>query len=147
MPDVTPPPSSEDASIRMRATGRRDTACELLVRRQLHARGLRYRIDHPLHFNRRRRADIVFVRERLAVFIDGCFWHSCPEHGTVPRANRSWWEAKLARNRERDADTIRRLGDSGWLGLRFWEHEDPSGVADQIEQAVRSRRAEMGVHA
>ena len=77
---------------------RRDTAPELLIRRLLHAQGLRYRVDWPLPFDRRRRADIVFTRQKVAVFIDGCFWHGCPEHYIAPRANGEFWADKVARN-------------------------------------------------
>ena len=125
----------------MRANRRRDTGPELAVRRLLHARGLRYRVDHPLPFDRRRRADVLFPRVRVAVFIDGCFWHGCPKHGTSPRANAEFWRAKIERNRERDADTDRRLREAGWAVLRFWEHEDPADVADEVErQVVRPAR-------
>ena len=85
----------------------------------------------------RRRADLVFGRRHVAVFIDGCFWHSCPIHATTPRANHDWWVAKLARNEERDRDTDMHLRQLGWHVLRFWEHEDPMAVVDVIERAVR----------
>src|SRR5262245_3398365 len=98
----------------MSRLGRRDTAPELLIRSELHRRGLRFRVQRPLDFDRRRRADIVFPRERVAVFVDGCFWHSCPEHATFPQANAEFWRTKLARNVERDRDTDRRLADLDW---------------------------------
>jgi DNA mismatch endonuclease, patch repair protein len=120
----------------MRANRGRDTGPELAVRRALHAMGLRYRVDHPLPFDRRRRADIAFTRVRVAVFIDGCFWHGCPEHGTTPRTNSRFWSEKIARNRERDADTTERLSAAGWAAMRFWEHEDPAAVVVQIYRAV-----------
>lgn len=119
---------------------RRDTAPELAVRRELHRRGLRFRVDRPLPGMPRRRADITFGPSKVAVFIDGCFWHGCPDHGVMPRANRDWWRSKLDTNRRRDGDTDRHLRASGWEGLRFWEHEDPVEVADAVEQVVRSRR-------
>lgn len=109
----------------MRANRGRDTGPEMAVRRALHARGLRYRVDHPLPFDRRRRADIVFTRAKVAVFIDGCFWHGCPEHGTTPRTNTAFWADKIVTNRVRDADTTARLEGLGWIVLRFWEHEEP----------------------
>ncbi|MGB3764517.1 MAG: very short patch repair endonuclease, partial [Ornithinimicrobium sp.] len=84
----------------------------------------------------RRTADIVFSKQRVAVFIDGCYWHSCPEHATVARSHAEYWASKLARNVERDADTNRRLSDAGWTVLRFWEHEDPQQVADKIRSLV-----------
>jgi DNA mismatch endonuclease (patch repair protein) len=124
----------------MRANRGRDTGPELAVRRLLHARGLRYRVDHPLPFDRRRRADIVFTRPKVAVFIDGCFWHGCPDHGTTPRTNSAFWSAKIARNRTRDADTDRRLVALGWRSLRVWEHEDPAEVAERVAGAVSGSR-------
>lgn len=119
---------------------RRDTAPELAVRRLLHARGLRYRVDAPLPGLPRRRADLRFAPARVAVFIDGCFWHGCPEHGVAPKANAEWWEDKIAANRRRDADTDAHLAAMGWLALRFWEHEPPASVADAVERSVRQRR-------
>ncbi len=121
----------------MRANRGRDTGPELAVRRALHAMGLRYRVDHPLPFDRRRRADIAFMRAKVAVFIDGCFWHGCPEHGTTPKANAAFWAEKIARNRARDADTVVRLLEHGWAAIRFWEHEDAEGVAAAIAREVR----------
>ncbi len=121
----------------MRANRGRDTGPELALRRALHARGLRYRVDHPLPFDRRRRADILFTRAKVAVFIDGCFWHGCPEHGTMPRTNSAFWSAKIARNRSRDADTNARLQEAGWLVLRFWEHEPPERGAATVLRAVQ----------
>jgi DNA mismatch endonuclease, patch repair protein len=120
----------------MQANRGRDTGPELAVRRRVHARGLRYRVDHPLPFDRRRRADIAFTRAKVAVFIDGCFWHGCPDHGTTPRTNSRFWSEKIARNRVRDAQTTERLCSAGWTVLRFWEHEDPATVALQVERAV-----------
>jgi DNA mismatch endonuclease, patch repair protein len=120
----------------MRANRGRDTGPEMAVRRALHARGLRYRVDHPLPFDRRRRADIVFTRAKVAVFIDGCFWHGCPEHGTTPRTNTAFWAAKIARNRERDEDTTDRLDALGWIVLRFWEHEDAGRSAAIVVRTV-----------
>lgn len=127
----------------MQRQGRRDTAPELALRRLLHRRGLRYRVDVRLHFDRRRRADILFRGPQVAVFVDGCFWHRCPVHGNIPRNNRDWWAEKLEANRLRDADTDSRLRADGWEVLRFWEHElepDASAAASRVEEAVRSRR-------
>jgi DNA mismatch endonuclease (patch repair protein) len=86
----------------------------------------------------RRRADLLFTRVRVAVFIDGCFWHSCPDHATFPAANRDWWATKLRRNVERDRETDARLAAEGWHVLRFWEHEAPGIVADRVESVVRA---------
>jgi DNA mismatch endonuclease (patch repair protein) len=136
----TPEPSSAQVSERMSRAKRRDTAPELALRRELHRRGLRYRVDHPLPGLRRRRADIWFGPARVAVFVDGCFWHGCPEHSTVPRANREWWIEKLRSNQVRDRDTDAHLEGLGILVLRSWEHEDPVTAADTIEMAVTVRR-------
>lgn len=118
----------------------RDTWPELDVRRLLHGRGMRYRVSYPVPGLTRRSIDVAFTRARVAVFIDGCFWHGCPEHGTHPRANAAWWDAKLRRNAERDAETDRVLRASGWAVLRFWEHEDARLVADSVETAVMAVR-------
>jgi DNA mismatch endonuclease (patch repair protein) len=123
----------------MQATRQRDTAAEVVVRRLLHARGLRFRVHRQLLPELRRRADIVFASARVAVFVDGCFWHSCPLHRTSPRANREWWAEKLAQNRRRDEDTNRRLQAAGWLVVRIWEHEAPAAAAARIARAVRRR--------
>jgi DNA mismatch endonuclease (patch repair protein) len=110
------------------------------VRREVHRRGLRYLVDASLPGIPRRRADLLFRRERVAVFVDGCFWHGCPEHGTSPRSNASWWQDKFEANRRRDQDTDRRLAELGWVSVRCWEHEDPNEAADRIERVVLERR-------
>jgi len=89
----------------------------------------------------RREADIVFPSARVAVFVDGCFWHGCPNHATIPSANRRFWEAKLDQNRLRDRDTDERLGSFGWTVIRVWEHEDPSDAANRIARVLSGRRA------
>lgn len=128
----------------MKANRRRDTEPELAVRRALHAEGLRYRVDYPLPFDRRRRADIVFPRIRLAVFIDGCFWHGCPQHyRPATRDLSGFWQAKLAENVARDRDTDERLAAAGWTTLRFWEHENPDSVVDAIRNAVTEARPKL----
>jgi DNA mismatch endonuclease (patch repair protein) len=116
------------------------TAAELKLRRELHARGLRFRVDKPLLRDKRRRVDVVFGPSRIAVFVDGCFWHGCPEHATWPASNQEFWREKIETNRRRDADTNDQLAESGWRVIRVWEHEDPSEAADRIEAAVRRRR-------
>ncbi|HWK19295.1 MAG TPA: very short patch repair endonuclease [Microbacteriaceae bacterium] len=132
----TPWASSEAARGVMRANKRRDPSPELAVRRRLHSAGPRYRVDFsPL--GGRRRADIVFTRRRIAVFIDGCFWHGCPMHATQPKTNASYWGPKLARNIERDRETTAQLESSGWVVLRYWEHENPEAVAAAIDAVVR----------
>lgn len=117
---------------------RRDTHCELLLRSVLHRRGLRFRVDQPLPGLPRRRADLTFAGRRLVVFVDGCFWHGCPDHKTVPRSNGAWWAAKLDTNVARDRETDARLAEIGWKVLRVWEHEDPERAADLVEAAVRA---------
>jgi DNA mismatch endonuclease (patch repair protein) len=124
----------------MSRAARRDTNPEVSLRRVLHSRGLRFRIHRKVATIPRREIDIVFPRERVAVFVDGCFWHSCPEHGTMPAANRNFWEAKLAANHRRDADTDARLRAADWLVIRVWEHERPEAAADRIETGVINRR-------
>jgi DNA mismatch endonuclease (patch repair protein) len=123
----------------MQGNRSRDTSPELAVRRRLHADGLRFRVAQRPELGLNRTADIVFTKQRIAVFIDGCYWHACPEHRTVARANASYWSEKLARNVARDADTTSQLQDAGWTVLRFWEHEDPDAVAAIVAAAVRSQ--------
>lgn len=120
----------------MQGNRRRDTAPELRLRRRLHAMGLRYRVDRPLEFDRRRRADLTFVRRRLVVFLDGCFWHGCPEHYVAPKSHLDYWSAKVARNAARDSDTTDRLRALGWEVRRYWEHQDLDWVAEDIRAAV-----------
>jgi DNA mismatch endonuclease (patch repair protein) len=132
-----PVPSGPGVSERMSRARRRDTVPELLIRREAHRRGLRYRVDRALPGMPRRRADMLFPGARVAVFVDGCFWHSCPQHTSIPRANRTWWLDKLRRNTNRDRETDAHLGALGWTVLRFWEHEDPLHAVDRIESAVR----------
>jgi DNA mismatch endonuclease (patch repair protein) len=122
----------------MQAIKRSDTKIEISVRRQLHRVGLRYRVDFaPL--NKRRRADIVFTRRRVAVFIDGCFWHGCPDHYLAPKSNVEYWSAKIARNVSRDVETTLALSEVHWTVLRFWEHEGAEKIARAIEREVQSR--------
>lgn len=118
---------------------KRDTGPELAVRRLLHAAGLRYRVAWPVPGQRRRTIDIAFTRARLAVHIDGCFWHGCPVHATSPKANADWWAEKIAANRARDADVTAQLEGLGWDVLRFWEHEKPEDVATRVMEFLRDR--------
>ena len=135
----TPKPSSEAARNRMRAAKSRDTLAEMKVRRLLHGRGLRYRVDYVVIKKPRRKADIVFTRAKVAVFIDGCFWHGCPKHGTSAKANAEFWRDKIETNKARDLDTNKRLRKDGWLVIRAWEHEDPEKVASKIASKVITR--------
>jgi DNA mismatch endonuclease (patch repair protein) len=111
---------------------RKGTAPELALRQELFHRGLRYRLGLAVPGVKRRSIDIAFTRQRLAVFVDGCFWHGCPEHGNAPRANVSWWTEKLAANQGRDADTNAALLAAGWTVLRVWEHDCPLPAADRV---------------
>lgn len=123
----------------------RDTMPELQLRRALHAAGVRYRVDTAPLPGLRRRADVVFRPAKVAVFVDGCFWHGCPQHGTrAPHANPGYWTEKVRRNRERDADTSSRLQAAGWLVVRIWEHEDMSAAAAAVASAVQARRSVPG---
>jgi DNA mismatch endonuclease (patch repair protein) len=125
----------------MQAQRIRDTAPEMAVRRALHALGLRYRLDRAVVPGTRRRVDIVFPRPKVAVLVDGCFWHGCPSHGSrTPSANAWYWPAKIAGNIARDEDTGRRLAEEGWLVVRVWEHEDPNEAAIRIAALVRGRQ-------
>lgn len=118
----------------------RDTQPELALRRELHSLGLRYFVHREPVPGLRRTADILFPRLRLAVFVDGCYWHRCPLHATAPRTNAHWWAAKLERNVERDADTNLRLAEAGWTVLRFWEHEDSVDSAHQVVRTATELR-------
>jgi DNA mismatch endonuclease (patch repair protein) len=122
----------------MQANRGRDTGPELALRSILHARGLRFRVNQPLPFDRRRRADLTFTRVGLYVFVDGCFWHGCPEHFVAPKTRNDFWLGKIRGNRVRDAETTRRLEELGATVVRGWEHEDPAVVADAVETAYRS---------
>ncbi len=132
------PPGASDEVVRkrMRAQRRRDTKPEMALRRVLHAGGRRFFVDRAPLVGVRRRADLVFPRARVAVFVDGCFWHGCPEHGTVPKRNREWWVEKIDGNRARDRDTDRRLSEAGWSVVRVWEHDEATVAADHVEQTL-----------
>lgn len=135
------PPTSAAASAKGRANRRRDTSPERGLRSELHRRGLRFRVDHPVATAARPiRPDIAFTRARVAVFVDGCFWHACPEHGTMPKANATYWAPKLSENVERDRRTNTALAEAGWTVLRIWEHVPAEQAADMIERAVARRR-------
>ncbi|WP_369134657.1 very short patch repair endonuclease [Modestobacter sp. I12A-02662] len=118
---------------------RRDNKPEIAVRRLLTAAGLRYRVAYRIPGQRRRTMDIAVPRRKLAVYIDGCFWHSCPEHLHLPKANADWWIRKMEMNRARDAASTAQLEALGWTVLRFWEHEPPADVAAAILDAARRR--------
>ena len=112
------------------------------MRRELHARGVRFRTEVKLEQDLRTKADIAWRRLKLAIFIDGCFWHGCPEHATRPAANAEWWAVKLDGNVARDRRTDAILADRGWTVLRFWEHQPPADVADCIVAVLTDLRNE-----
>lgn len=123
----------------------KDTRPELELRRILHRRGRRFRVHYRPEPSLRRTPDIVFTRARVVVFVDGCFWHQCPEHKTAPNANAEWWATKLSKNIIRDRDTDSRFTALGWTVVRIWEHVPPELAADLVEQALDS--ANSGGHA
>ena len=125
----------------MLANRRRDTKPEMAVRRAVHALGMRYRVDARPLPDLNRRADLVFSGPKVAVFVDGCYWHGCPIHGHTPSTNPGYWVPKLRRNQERDAETNARLAAAGWTVVRVWEHEDLAVAVSKIELAVRGFRA------
>ena len=132
---VRPPkPSSVAASARMKANRGRDTSPELRLRQELHNRDMRYRTHMTVLPGSRRNVDIVFSRVRLAVFVDGCFWHGCPVHGSMAKANREYWETKIAENQQRDRDTDVRLRSQGWTPLHIWEHQPVKDAADLVQE-------------
>ena len=136
-PRPYPHPTTPEVSERMRRNPRRDTKPEVALRSELHRRGLRFRKDLPIRApGRVVRPDVAFTRSRLAVFVDGCFWHACPIHGTQPSANMDYWEPKLARNVARDRAVDAALSEAGWQVLRAWEHEDPAEVAKRVASAL-----------
>jgi DNA mismatch endonuclease, patch repair protein len=118
----------------------RDTSSELALRSAVHSLGLRYAVDVRPVPQVRRKADLVFRTERLAVYLDGCFWHGCPQHYTAPAAHADYWKTKLHGNRSRDAETDRVLAAAGWTTLRFWEHEDPIQAALRVKAVLLDLR-------
>ncbi|MFD5243513.1 very short patch repair endonuclease [Amycolatopsis sp. NPDC058340] len=142
--DEEAPPGSWASSPAVRASMRgnrgRDTRPERQLRTQLHARGLRYRVSiRPLP-DLRRTADIVFPKAKIAIFVDGCYWHGCPQHHRQAKTNSQFWKTKIADNKRRDAETNHILENNGWTALRFWEHEDPTQVTDQIFMALNEHK-------
>ena len=120
----------------MRGNRNRDTRPEMAVRSAVHALGLRYRVAGRPIAGVRRTADLVFRRRRVAVFVDGCFWHGCPDHFRVPGTHVEYWTAKIERNRERDIETDALLAEAGWMAVRVWEHEDPRQGAERVREVL-----------
>lgn len=136
------PSASNPATLRrMRTQKRTGTTPEMNLRRALWTSGLRYRVDALLPLRGvRRKADLLFIGPQVAVFVDGCFWHACPQHGSRPKSNGSWWREKLDGNVRRDRNTDCQLRDAGWEPIRVWEHEDMAAAALRVESLVRARQ-------
>jgi DNA mismatch endonuclease (patch repair protein) len=140
-PRGAPFASSTAARERMQNVSRKDTAPELALRRELHRRGLRYFVHRRPLPSLRRQADFVFPRVKVAVFVDGCFWHGCPDHmGNLEKTNGWFWPAKIQGNRDRDADTNTRLSEEGWTPVRVWEHELADEAAERVTNEVLARK-------
>jgi DNA mismatch endonuclease (patch repair protein) len=127
-----------------RANHARNTGPELRLRTALHRRGLRYRLHRRVEPDVRATVDIAFGPARVAVFVDGCFWHRCPEHAIPPKANAAWWSQKLDANVERDRRNDAALVNRGWMVIRVWEHEDAADAAERIARAVKVRSGRSG---
>ncbi len=131
---------SPTVSKNFRETRTRDTGPEMALRRSLHKCGLRYRLQWPVPGKARRTMDIAFPGLKIAVFIDGCYWHGCPKHGETPKNNRAWWKEKIASNQARDHQTEQHLQQLGWIVLRFWEHQPINEMCENVIRAVRAQR-------
>lgn len=141
-PTGYPMPSSQAVTAVMRGNRRSDTSPEVRVRSELHRRGMRFRKQLLIAAGGIRvRADVAFPRPRLAIFLDGCFWHRCPEHGNSPKSNAAYWSAKLDRNVERDLRVLAALSSEGWRVLRIWEHVPADLAADQVQAALTECKA------
>ncbi|MFE5481940.1 very short patch repair endonuclease [Streptomyces sp. NPDC056527] len=132
--------TTAETSSRMSKQRSRNTDVEMALRRALHASGFRYRVHRRPLKGVRREADIVFGPAKVAVFVDGCFWHGCPEHATWPKRNSAFWREKIEKNRMRDANTDARLAEAGWVPLRVWEHEAADEAAARVAAIVMERR-------
>lgn len=137
-PDLTPVASTAGRSRNMQAIRRVNTKPEVALRSALHRAGLRFRKDHRLDLaDGRVRPDVVFTRARVAVFVDGCFWHCCPEHGRQPSVNSGYWAPKLQRNVDRDRQNTAVLERAGWTVVRIWEHQDPAEAVQMVRDAMQ----------
>lgn len=134
--------SAPEARRRMQGVRQKNTSAESSLRRKLHALGLRYRIQVPILAQPRRVADVVFRGLRVAVFVDGCFWHGCPQHATWPKENAEFWRAKILANRQRDRDTDKRLRAAGWRVVRVWAHEPPERAARRVAKIIAKRKSQ-----
>ena len=133
--------STPDARRRMQRVRQKNTSVESALRRELYAHGLRYRVQVAVLTKPRRVADIAFNGLRVAVFVDGCFWHGCPLHATWPKANADFWRSKIVANQERDRDTNQRLRAEGWKVVRVWAHEPPDQAARRVAKIIAKRKA------
>ena len=133
-----PAPLNGTVSAQMQRMPRASTGPELALRRELHRLGLRFRVNHP---GLPGRPDIALTRAKVAVFVDGCFWHRCSEHGTLPKNNSQWWLTKLERNVARDREKDAALAELGWVTVHVWEHEDPTAAAARLRELWLQRRA------
>lgn len=140
-----PVPTDAAATAVGKSNKRTGNRPEVTLRSALHRSGLRFRKDYPVRAGAGRpiRVDIAFTRARLAIFVDGCFWHGCPLHGTTPKSNRSYWGPKLARNVERDRETDERLRQAGWDVLRLWEHVSVEDARAAVEQGLLRQRTAL----
>lgn len=129
-------------SRRLAAQARFDTSPEIALRSEIWRKGARFRLHVPIP-GTRRTIDIALPRYKIAVFVDGCFWHGCPVHGSTPKNNSEWWRQKLDMNRKRDADSNRRLKSQGWKVIRVWEHENPSVAAQKVAREIRKLHPEV----
>ena len=137
-----PLPASPGRSANMKANRRTNTKPELALRSALHAMGYRYRKDLRLDLPRRRvRPDIAFTSRKVAVFVDGCFWHACPDHGTQPKNNEWYWSPKLQKNVERDRAADQALTEAGWTVVRLWEHVPIEDAVAKVVAAVGGPRS------
>lgn len=127
----------------MAAVRQKGTAPEVALRRELYRNGLRYRVNFAVLKKPRRVADVAFPSLKIAVFVDGCFWHGCPQHATWPKHNAEFWRQKIEANRQRDADTNARLRDGGWMVLRIWEHESPIKASKPVLHLVTDARSRL----
>lgn len=134
-------PSSPETSRRMAKVRQKGTDAEVALRQELYRIGLRYRVNFEVLKKPRRLADVAFPGLRIAIFVDGCFWHGCPEHASWPKQNAEFWREKIEANRHRDADTNERLRSMGWMVLRFWEHESPVEAAEVVAKTVAVARS------
>ena len=136
----TPPASSPTVRKVMQGNTGVDSLIELELRSLIHKAGLRYSIDTRPEATLNRRADVVFRSAKVAVFIHGCYWHGCRWHYKSPKTNRKFWNSKISRNRERDADTRIQLRKKGWEVITYWEHQDPNKYVPDLIKKVKQRR-------